>query len=68
MRIVVPGRALSMIGDGMLTVVLLLHLHDSGYGALAVTGLMVIEALPPAPTGGTDVECCTRTPSSGRFC
>lgn len=45
-RIVVPGRALSLIGDGMLTVVLLLHLHDEGYGALAVTGLMVIEAAP----------------------
>ncbi|MFC6705158.1 MFS transporter [Flexivirga alba] len=45
-RIVVPGRALSLIGDGMLTVVLLLHLHDGGYGALAVTGLMVIEAMP----------------------
>ncbi len=45
-RIVVPGRALSVLGDGMLTVVLLLHLHDSGHGALAVTALLVIDALP----------------------
>lgn len=45
-RIVVPGRALSLIGDGMLAVVLLLHIHDAGYGALAVTGLMVVDALP----------------------
>lgn len=41
-----PGRAVSLVGDGMLAVVLLLHIHDSGYGALAVTGLMVVDALP----------------------
>ncbi|NNG38797.1 MFS transporter [Flexivirga sp. ID2601S] len=45
-RIVVPARAVSFVGDGMLAVVLLLRLHDGGAGPWAVTGLLIATSLP----------------------
>ena len=46
MRLIVPARALSMFGDGMLSVVLLLRVYDTGVGPWGVTGLLVCEGLP----------------------
>ena len=46
MRLIVPARALSVLGDGLLSVVLLLHVHDSGAGPWGVTGLLICEGLP----------------------
>ena len=45
-RIVVPARALSVAGDGLAMVALLLRTHDAGHGPAAVTALMVCFALP----------------------
>lgn len=41
-----PARALSVFGDGLLSVVLLLHVYDSGVGPWGVTGLLICEGLP----------------------
>ena len=40
------GRTISVLGDAVLDVVLLLHVHDSGQGGFAVASLMACEALP----------------------
>lgn len=40
------GRTISVLGDAVFDVVLLLHVHDSGQGAFAVAALMACEALP----------------------
>lgn len=45
-RLIVPARALSVFGDGLLSVVLLLHVYDSGVGPWGVTGLLICEGLP----------------------
>ena len=45
-RLIVPARALSMFGDGLLSVVLLLRVYDSGVGPWGVTGLLICEGLP----------------------
>lgn len=40
------GRTISVFGDAVLDVVLLLHVHDSGHGGFAIAALMACEALP----------------------
>lgn len=45
-RLIVPARALSVFGDGLLSVVLLLRVYDSGVGPWGITGLLVCEGLP----------------------
>lgn len=40
------GRSASVLGDAVLDVVLLLHVHDSGAGGFAVAALLACEALP----------------------
>lgn len=40
------GRTISVLGDAVLDVVLLLHVDDSGQGGFAVASLMACEALP----------------------
>ncbi|MFC6715773.1 MFS transporter [Branchiibius cervicis] len=40
------GRTISVFGDAVLDVVLLLHVHDSGRGGFAIAALMACEALP----------------------
>ena len=47
-RIVVPARAISVLGDGMLAIVLLLYLQGSGAGVWSITALLAAEALPIA--------------------
>lgn len=44
--IMLGGRCLSVLGDAILDVVLLLHVHDSGQGGFAIAALMACEALP----------------------
>lgn len=46
MRIILPARAISTAGSAMTTVALLLHLHDSGAGGLAIAALMACTAVP----------------------
>lgn len=46
MRIILPARAISAAGSSMTTVALLLHLHDSGAGGLAIAALMACTAVP----------------------
>jgi MFS family permease len=46
MRIILPARALSTAVSAMTTVALLLHLHDSGAGGLAIAALMACTAVP----------------------
>lgn len=46
MRLIVPARALSVFGDGLLSIVLLLRVYDSGVGPWGVTGLLICEGLP----------------------
>lgn len=45
-RLIVPARALSVFGDGLLSVVLLLRVYDSGVGPWGITGLLICEGLP----------------------
>ncbi|KYH45192.1 hypothetical protein AZH51_15085 [Branchiibius sp. NY16-3462-2] len=46
MAVMLIGRTTSVLGDAVLDVVLLLHVHDSGQGEFAVAALMACEALP----------------------
>ena len=46
MRIILPARAVSTAGSAMTTVALLLHLHDTGAGGLAIAALMACTAVP----------------------
>lgn len=46
LRIAGPGRALSVLGDEIALVALLLRVHDSGGGARGITTLLVAAALP----------------------
>lgn len=46
MRIILPARAISTAGSAMTTVALLLHLHDTGAGGLAIAALMACTAVP----------------------
>lgn len=45
-RLIVPARALSVFGDGLLSVVLLLRVYDSGVGPWGITGLLICEGAP----------------------
>ncbi|GAB3589805.1 hypothetical protein GCM10027446_03200 [Angustibacter peucedani] len=46
LRIAGPGRALSVLGDEIALIALLLHVHDLGGGARGITTLLVAAALP----------------------
>jgi MFS family permease len=46
MRIILPARAISTAGSAVTTVALLLHLHDTGAGGLAIAALMACTAIP----------------------
>ncbi len=51
-RVVVPAAALSMAGDAMALVALLLRVHDSGAGPYAVMALLMCFSLPAVLTMG----------------
>jgi MFS family permease len=46
MRIILPARAISAAGSAVTTVALLLHLHGTGAGGLAIAALMACTAVP----------------------
>ncbi|MBO3745252.1 MFS transporter [Streptosporangiaceae bacterium NEAU-GS5] len=46
-RIVVPARAVSMLGDAVLAIVLLLHVQAAGLGVWPVVMLLAVEVVPP---------------------
>jgi MFS family permease len=52
LRIILPARALSAAGTAVTTIALLLHLHDSGHGGLAIAALMACTAAPAVLTIG----------------
>lgn len=45
-RIAVPARALSTLGDSVLTIVLLLYVQHTGAGAWALAAVLAVESLP----------------------
>ncbi|MGH3496990.1 MAG: MFS transporter [Nocardioidaceae bacterium] len=51
-RLLVPARALSLAGDGMALITLVLRLHDAGHGPAAVTGLFLCFTIPTVLTIG----------------
>lgn len=46
LRLTGVGRAVSVLGDEIALIALLLHVHDIGAGARGITGLLVAAALP----------------------
>ena len=52
-RLVLGATVLSMVGDVMAMVALMLQLHDSGHGPCAVMALLICFAVPIVVTMGT---------------
>ncbi|MDQ2873508.1 MAG: MFS transporter [Actinomycetota bacterium] len=46
LRVVVPARAVSMLGDSVLSIVLLLYLQHAGIGVWPVAAILAVESLP----------------------
>ncbi|NNM47919.1 MFS transporter [Knoellia koreensis] len=59
-RLAVPAAAVSITGDAMAMVALLLRVHDSGAGPYAVTALLVCFSLPVVVTMGLAGEVADR--------
>lgn len=60
MRLAVPAAAVSITGDAMAMVALLLRVHDSGAGPYAVTVLLICFSLPVVVTMGLAGEVADR--------
>ncbi len=59
-RLAVPAAAVSITGDAMAMVALILRVHDSGAGPYAVTALLVCFSLPVVVTMGLAGEVADR--------